>query len=303
MPYLFPRMKRDSRLFFLILLAITLMVGAYSYRRGKAAQAGRLRTIAALETQVAANNRQSALANVATGRRIALAVCRNRHQARDVQVLAQTQRILQRTQALADTLYRLRAHLRAAPTLAQLTGPLDRYARFIQQFVYATPSFTEPSAVITATGWFDQPDVSGSSPGAQATITQLEAQLRNAERAALLTQAVKVGSSCICFDKIQPLAVPVAATVAPGDYYRAQLFLTSSGLIQGNCYDYIVNGALLTEHSGPGMLVRFVVPGARTGQPDTTRAKWQGIIRGGYYPADTVFSVTVPYLIVQRSGK
>jgi hypothetical protein len=136
-------------------------------------------------------------------------------------------------------------------------------------------------------------------PAALAILTHLEAQLRRYEAQALQTQAEKMGSNYDGFDRIAPLAVPAAETVAPSGIYEARLFLAQLGHRDRCNMEMTANGQPLTQPNGLGMQVQFAVPARRPGQPDTVRAHWRGTIRGLLLPADTVLQLAVPYLIVQ----
>jgi hypothetical protein len=291
-------MRPTTSLILLVLLASYLAASVYIYRRGQASQDIRLGQIRSLAARLTTNNRQRAEANAATVKSIARIVCSNNNLASDVAVFAQVQQIQARTQALVDTMNLLRQQVRYPTTrtilASQVAGQFDRYAAFIKRY---TCGRTSNNQLFAATNWFRQ--AKSKQLPLSATLAALEAALRRCETQALQTQAEKVGSKCLCFDTISPLAIPTTETVAPGGIYQAQLFLAQSGRRDLCIMEMTANGVALMQSSSPGMQVQFIVPARQPGQPDTVRAHWHGTIRSLLFPSDTVLQLDVPYLIVQ----
>lgn len=296
---------KNSQLLLLLGLTIGLAAGGYVYQRGLASQQARLAHISALADQINANNAQRAKANATTVRSIAHFVCQNYNQRDDLAVLTQAQHIQTRTQSLLDTIKLLRRQLRHTTTSTDLANQLPahfgHYIAFAQDYILKQYSIAQPFAV---EGWFRPGDLNKLPlPAALAALAPFEAAVRRYEVRALQTQAEKVGSRCICFDKIGPLAVPTTETVVAGGTYQARLFLMQTGHRDFCNLEMTANGVPLTQPNAPGMQVQFTVPARRPGQPDTVRAHWRGTIRATLFPPDTVLQLDVPYLIVQRPAR
>lgn len=298
-------MAKTDRVALLIFLVSSLGAAGYAYHRGQVRQTAALERISALEGHLAINNQQRAQTAAATVRSIAHYACDNRNPANDLAVLKYSEQILARTQTLVDTLHLVRQQLQRpdgpADLADQLPAQLNRYCAFLNQAQIWVPLLTQPSAETAASGWFGQFALqAGPRAAARAALTKLEAQLRRYEAQALRKQAERVGSRCIRFDPIRPLAVPISKTVTPGAEYQARLFLVQFGY-GGYCnVRMTANGAALTEPGDQGMPVVIAVPPAQPGQPDTLRAQWHGRIQTQVYPGDTVLQVAVPYLIVKH---
>lgn len=311
-------MKRPNPFLAPFFVGILLVTGVVLRRKQVAQKAVAMERIMALEARLAANNQQGARAMTRTVYGINVAVAKNQNQARDVVVLKESQWILSRTTSIADTLHRFQQALRAAAheapagtlhhpetasqpaqiTPQQLAWQLDRYTAFIRVYVPEAPPLTQSVPEGTTWLYVDHAPVAA----ALASLTRLEAQVRRQATDALSHQAQKVGSGCcMCFDKIGAIAVATSNTVAPGDTYRAQLFLTQAA----SSYRPIMRAdgkAIAVPPNGRGE-VEIRVPPLRPGQPDTVRAQWKGSIRVKTALGDTTFQVIVPYFIVQHPAQ
>ena len=305
-----------SRAAGLIILMGGIGTAVWAYHQGQVQQEAVLGRIVALNARLAANNLQAAKANAATVRLIGRAVYYNRFPARDVAVLRMSQLITARCASLTDTLRTWQRELRTgagedavgplrhaiastalpATKRANLARSLNAYSSFVRAFV--------PEAVALA------PPILPSGPGftwlnpdgaplaaALASLMQLETQIRRLAAAALRHEAEKVGSECICFDKIGPVAAATANSVAQGAVYEARLFLSQSTPAYHT--EMSADGhRLQVDRRGEG-LVEFRVPALRPSQPDTMQGQWQGVIRTQTYLADTTLWLNVPYYIIK----
>lgn len=292
-------MTQTSHWLLLLGLTVGLAAGGYAYQRGQASQQRRLARISTLADQINVNNQQRATANAAIVRSMARIVCLNHNWGPDAQVLTQAQQIQARTRALLDTVGLLRRQLQSGGEPFDLASPLaaqlDRYTAFMQRYASQNAGLLRLPPM--QAGHWDQLD-DLPLPAAVAALSQLDAWLRRSEAQTLLTQAEKLGVKGLYFDRIEPLAVPISETVAPGGIYQAQLFLAQASHRDFCNLEMTANGVPLTQPSAPGM--QFAVPARRPGQPHTVRAHWHGTIRAILFPPDTVLQLDVPYLIVQR---
>jgi len=295
-------MSRPERIFTGLLVAALAGAG-WTYYWAHARQAATLGRITALENRLMASNQQRAREAKNTAAAISEVVRKNHNQAHDMAVLQQVQQIQDSTQLLLARLHQLRQLWQSTasqPEIDALPAQIDRYVDFIRQFVPEIPPLTKPSAQTATVGWLGEFDMATEpQPARLAQLTKLEAQIQQEAAEALESQANKVGSECICFDKIAAFAVPTSRTVAPGALYEAQLMLikAASSLRPTMSAD---EQALPVDPAGQG-LVRLRVPRLRPGQPDTVRARWHGLVRLRGRTADTVLAVTVPYFIVKSA--
>jgi hypothetical protein len=316
-------MNTTSRILLVILVASICGAAGYAYHHGQLKQVEVLKQFSAVEAHLAANNRQKARAADRVVQQIDYDVYEHRNQARDVAILHLCQQIKSRTQSLTDTLLSLRQQLRNAsgnnhryaealvslsPALVslspdattQLAAHLDSYVRYIRQFTPTASLLTQTEAAPGSVNkfgsfYFEKTPLTA----ALASLTRLEALVRDYEAIYLRNLSEKVGSSYCCFDKIEALAVPGTNIVAPGAVYKAQLFLAKSvsGIFSSrmSTNDKAVRKSL----DGQG-IIEFRVPPLRLGQPDTVLAQWQGMIWAELYPTDTTWQIEVPYYIVKR---
>ena len=121
-----------------------------------------------------------------------------------------------------------------------------------------------------------------------------------AEAAVLSVEARKVGAIVCGFYRIEAQAVTPSEIVSPGAEYRAQLMLSNWNYFGSNI-SMKANGNPLPVDAGRGGQFSMVIPEAHPNQPDTLAAEWQGSIRvGRCLLPDTVWHLTVPYLIVKK---
>jgi len=296
--------QRKRQIGWLLVVAL-LGTAGYAYYRAQVRQTATLARITALDARLMASNQQRARAASQTISSLSETVSKNHNQAHDVAVLQQAQQIQDSTQRLLSKLHQLRQSWQSTtskPETGALPAHVDRYIIFIQQFVREMPPLTNSSAQTASVGWLGEFDMATEpQPARLAQLTKLETQVRQVAAQALDSQASKVGSECICFDKIAAFAVPTSETVAPGTLYEAQLLLmkAASSLRPTMSAD---EQALPVNAAGQG-LVRLRVPRLRPGQPDTVRARWHGLVQLRGHTADTVLEVTVPYFIVKSARR
>jgi hypothetical protein len=280
-----------------MLLACALGVAEYTYYHTQEQQKATLARITAIETSLAASNQQRAQAARSTMLAINKVVRDNGNQAGDVEVLRQAQAIQNRTSAVFDTLHQLRQSWQRADhraELHQLPAQLNQYLLFIQRFLPDVPT------QLASASWLGNFDSAAEpKPAALALLTKLETQVRQLAADALLQQSVKLthGDG---FDKIGALAVPAAATVAPGQLYQAQLVLAAATSRGQMHFSADGRDLPLDPRTGQGV-VQFSVPAAQPSQPDTVRGVWHGRVQMAWATTDTLLEVAVPYFIVKPS--
>lgn len=249
---------------------------------------------------------------------------------KDVAVLRQSAEVRTETKRLVGYLRGLRRQLRPAgssPTLEQLAdrravaqvllsggqadslqGRLNRYAASMLQVIgYG-------STPLAAAG--DDPRVralvggkmAGQSFGefyfqdapvatALAVLAQQEAAVLRLESDVQSELGKKVGGGGWGFEKIGAFAVVESNTVAAGETYRAELFLTSSA---SNLRPRMTLNGQPLEISPDGKgRVTFTAPRLAPGQRRRT-VYWDGTISSFLDGRDTTFRVRVPYTIVPR---
>lgn len=311
-------MNQHTRLLTGLLAAALLGAAGYAGYQAQARRAATLARIAALETRMAAHNRQAALAAIATINSVEYYDCLNHHHAQDLQITAMCRQIKARTQALADTLQALRQQLRTAAgeaalgtlrhpgtmaesrptTIARLTRQLAHYTAFIE----ADSPKPSPLAQAIADDRLAQ-SIDGRIPlgAVLAALTHLETQLWLAGTAALQTQALRTGRTIDWYDCL--LAFPVAAstTIAPGEVYQARLFLINTDLHY--CTTLSADKQLVA--AGRDSIAFRVLP-RPPGQPGAVLARWRGAIQAwtnpegaGHSAQDTTWRLEVPYSIVE----
>lgn len=280
------------------------LAGSFAGLKVYSHRAAALGRIAALDSCLAAANRQRAEAARVTLASIKLSVARNRNQAADARVAQQAQHIFSTTQALIDTLQQLRKGWPATGSpaaLNRLKTQASQYAGFLQLYVPESSVLTDSTQASKQLGGLAGLDLQQiPSPAIGAALTRLETQVWQVAAEALEKQAEKIGSGCdLCFDKIGAYAAPVSDIVEPGALYEARLMLSTSGgvkmYMRANARELEVDPRL---NQG---LVSFRVPAAYPGQPDTARAQWRGQIRYNASGTDTMQQLTVPYYIVKRA--
>ena len=315
-------MPSRIRLIAFILFSISLMACGWGMCKEEVRQAAIKTKTAAFGNQLAANSQQLEHSANAIGQHIGYNVYQNQFQARDKDVLRQAEQIMKRADAMADSLGSLIPFVNltdAKPNrfssldladglpngmdphwLQVLARHLDRYAAFIRQYVPDARSLTSlPES---------QPDLNGfsayyfqhaSEASAQATLHRLIAQVRRYEIEALSMQAQKVGSHCICFDRIAAVAIPASGTVEPGAIYEAQLLLAES-FSEFYYKQMCVNSRKIVHFENEQGLVELPIPRMTGSYSDTIHTEWCGLIRASLYPADTTWRLTVPFLVINK---
>jgi hypothetical protein len=292
-------MGRPKRLFTGLLVAALAGAG-WAYHRAQARQAATLGRITALESRLISSNEQRA--KIARSALYGIATRANKmdNQAKDMVVFQQAKEINSRTETLLDTLHHLRQSWLVADRreLRQFPIQLYQYVAFIRNFVPNAPLLNHTlsnNEAISGLGKFDMSP--RPKPAALALLTKLETQVRQMESEALMQQAQKV-NSWGGFDRIGAFAIPASETVAPGAVYQARLMLllgTSTSQAR-----FSANGREVPTDPATGQAaVRFKIPAARPGQPDTVRAEWGGRVQIPWAAGDTVLEATVPYFIVK----
>jgi hypothetical protein len=275
------------------------------YYRAQARQVATLARITALENRLIIRNEQRAREARNTVIGLSEVVRKNYNMPHDMAVLQQAKEIERRTQLLINILHQLRQPWQVAghrTELAQLPTQLNQYVAFIREFVPDAPLLNHASSRTETIDWLGEFNTAREpKPASLAQFTKLETQVYQLEAEAIESQASKVGSECICFDKIAAFAVPASETVAPGSLYKAQLTLIKAAsslrpTMSANAQ------ALPVDPAGQG-LVRLRIPMLRTNQPDTARAWWHGLVRLRGRTNDTVLKVTVPYFIVKSTRR
>ncbi|MCC2546226.1 hypothetical protein LJY25_07200 [Hymenobacter sp. BT175] len=327
--------KRSS--LFLLVLVLGALAAGYAYYRQHATRAETLTSFAELDARLSHLNQRTAAEASATVGRIRTNVCYNMNQARDVAVLATSEQIQARTQAVRDTIGSIRKRLlastdnQAGAPLRHLdksgavteylqpeagTGPVGRlsqqltdYWKFIKKFAPGIPNLTAPIPETPGSRnpdpdkWFGQYYFNDAPVAvALANLSHLEAQVSRFERDALAHQAEKVGFSVIRFTKIGAMAMPESNTVPPGAVYRAKLFMTTSASTCELPRLISANGKAVPVDPFRFGLVELPVSTQRPGDPDTLRARWQGALVIENNGRDTTLRLTVPYLIVKKSA-
>lgn len=250
----------------------------------------------ALGHRLTAYDQQLARAARAMGQQIGYYVYQNRYQRRDVAVQQHAERIIKRADSMADS---LRAQVKAG-RLTGLARHLARYGAFIRQYIPDAPPLPQPNGALPLGADFSAYYFRDLPPASiQANLARLRTQVRRLEVDAVSTQAQKVGSRCLCFDKIDAVAIPVSGTVAPGGIYEAHLLLAES-FADFYYKQMSANGLPVRRFEGAQGLVEIPIPTTVAPQADTVRTAWQGVIRGSLYPGDTTWQIRVPYLVINK---
>ena len=264
---------------------------------------------------------------------IQAAVVKNQNQARDLNVLKQSEEIRTKTKEVISYMREIREKLLKAtdntgPEMTNLSGEdkvaitmiggkkngiayvglkpkLQEYETFIKQYV--------PSATSLALDAKQDPRVTEKSQknkdfaelnfentpvvAALATISQKETEVLKYEAEALSAQAQKVGAKNIIFDKIGAFASAESNTVAAGTKYKAELFLTASA---SSIHPSMTqNGSsIVVDNTGHGKVEFTARPGSFDASGNA-RASWEGRIKFNQNGRDTTFIVKVPYTITK----
>ena len=234
------------------------------------------------------------------------AVVKNRNQPADVAVLQRAENVSSQVHTLLDILRSRANDLRyttdnpATPTLRRPptapAGPLlsPRRQQLLQQQVTAladTLRHLEPAGTPPLTA-----PALGSDPlaaEALADLSQLESNLLDHQAQVLKHLVGLVSNPMPVANKLLAAATAESNVVAPGDTYRAELFLVSHF---GNDLrmQMACNGQPVAVGPDGVGLVRFRAP-TRPGP-----ASWTGSIRINQNGRDTTFVVRVPYRVVRQ---
>ena len=284
------------------------------------------------DSLVGVNDKTSVAAD-GTVKGIEAAVKKNQNQARDLNVLKQSEEIRTKTKEMVAYLRDVRTKLLKATDntgveMTNLSGEdkvaitmlggkrngiaytglkpkLNEYSQFIKQYV--------PAATDLAIDARDDKRVTEKSQktknfaelnfentpvvAALATISQKETEILKYEAEALSAQAQKVGAKTIVFDKIGAFASAESNTVAAGTKYKAELFLTA--FASSIHPSMTLNGSSLSVGPDGHGKVEFT---ARPGGFDASgnaKSSWTGTIRFNQAGRDTTFTVKVPYTITK----
>ena len=278
-------------------------------------------------------NDKTSVAAEGTVKGIEAAVKKNQNQARDLNVLKQSEEIRAKTKDVVTYLRDIRQKLLKAtentgPEITNLSGEdkvamtmlggkkngiaytglkpkLNEYAEYIKQFVPEATALALDAKEDKRVTEKNQKDKNfaelnfENTPvvAALATISQKETEVLKYEAQALSAQAQKVGAKTIVFDKIGAFASAESNTVAAGTKYKAELFLTASA--SSIHPSMTLNGTSLQVRPDGHGVVDFI---ARPGSFDASgnaKASWEGKIRFNQNGRDTTFTVKVPYTITK----
>ena len=278
-------------------------------------------------------NDKTSVAAEGTVKGIEAAVKKNQNQARDLNVLKQSEEIRAKTKDVVTYLRDIRQKLLKAtentgPEITNLSGEdkvamtmlggkkngiaytglkpkLNEYAEYIKQFVPEATALALDAKEDKRVTEKNQKDKNfaelnfENTPvvAALATISQKETEVLKYEAQALSAQAQNVGAKTIVFDKIGAFASAESNTVAAGTKYKAELFLTASA--SSIHPSMTLNGTSLQVRPDGHGVVDFI---ARPGSFDASgnaKASWEGKIRFNQNGRDTTFTVKVPYTITK----
>jgi hypothetical protein len=313
-------MRTRNLVLVVVAIAGALLIAGYGVYQEYVLQGVLIKNVEAVGNRLSAYGQQLEQSADVTGQRIGFSVYQNRSMVRDMEVLRQAEQIIIRADSVADSLGALSLFIALtdarlagphllysagglpaaidAPRLQRLVRQLERYMTFIRLYVPDAPALTNRQKWQTA-NFSNYYFLNSTEPVALATLARLITEVRRQELAALSVQAQKVGSHCICFDKIGAVAVPVSGTVAAGAPYEAQLMLAES--FSEFYYKHMtVNGHPVRRFENEQGLVEIPIPPSALSATDTLHAKWHGIISASLYPADTTWRLTVPFLVVQK---
>ncbi|MDO7851055.1 type IX secretion system motor protein PorM/GldM [Hymenobacter convexus] len=266
---------------------------------------------------------------------IEAAVKKNNNQARDLNILKQSEEIRAKTKELVAYLRDVRQKLltvteNKGPEMTNLSGEdkvaitmlggqkhngiaytglkpkLNEYSEFIKQYV--------PNATPLAIDAKDDPRVTEKAQknknfaelnfentpvvAALATISQKETEVLKYESDALSALAQKVGAKTVVFDKIGAFASAESNTVAAGTKYKAELFLTASASTIHPSMTLNGSSLAVDPANGHGKVEFTARPGAFDASGNA-KASWTGTIRFNQNGRDTTFTVKVPYTITK----
>lgn len=130
---------------------------------------------------------------------------------------------------------------------------------------------------------------------ALAVLAQQQAEVLRLGLEGVTEQSSKVGSG-LTFHKIGPYAIAESKTVRPGETYKADLMMVTSG--RAARLHMTANGDSIPVEASTGRgRVQFVVSSQLPAGQSSVQAYWDGTISFQHYGRDTTFRLRVPYTI------
>lgn len=221
--------------------------------------------------------------------------------------------VLRRAEALQNAVRNLRAMLSAcANDLHQAVGTPVASSRLLYPAAPANPLLSEShqkalaQQVVAVADTLRRLGPAGSAPlvapvfgsdirvaEALAALTQFDSEVLTRQAQALLHLKKFVGTPVLLANRLQAVASAEANVVAPGDTYRAELFLAAHFGPELHMQMACNGRPVAVGPDGVG-LVRFRAP-LKPGP-----ATWTGTVRINQNGRDTTFVVRVPYRVVRR---
>ncbi|MDO7851850.1 hypothetical protein [Hymenobacter convexus] len=282
-----------------------LLAGAagYSYWQHRQAQ----QVLQLLDATLQVSNERAQTDAEMTLHKMHQLISRNQNQPRDLELLWQTDEIRQRADQAVKTIRVLRRALQMNQVArTREAGPADARERagraVLAYMAYLKKVETAPTEgkmadlqfLVTKhrqAGW----PTGHSLPAKLALLTQQEATIRECERLALQHQNEKIGCGLnIIFDAVGASAYAESNTVAVGDKYKAELFLTS--VYRLPVLGMTMNGRPVAVGPDKRGRVEFTVP-PPAGPALDGKAYWTGRIRALVKGRDSTFTVKVPYTV------
>jgi hypothetical protein len=300
-------MNRVSTLLLLLVVAAGAVGYAFWQHRAQAqlnAQLYQLDQLLTTDNEDADRRTDGALKGIEA------AVVKNQNQPKEVAILKAAQKLNSQADSLTQTLRGLAealscptaSNIAANPTLAHLNNGAEAekllsptgaaYRGLHQQLTNYCSALQALNP--TATPALAAPRFAGMPVvAALASLSQLESEVRAAELNTLRYLTPKVGAKTLR-SHLVALYSAESSTVAPGQTYRAQLFLGSVLGLRYVPMHMQCNGQPVSVDSGSVGQVRFRAP--RKPGP----AAWTGTIRFATNSRDTTFQVRVPYRVARR---
>ncbi|MBO2011142.1 hypothetical protein [Hymenobacter negativus] len=301
-------MKRLPTLVLVVLVAASAM--AYAFYRQHQAQTQLNGQLYYLNQLLATDNEDAHRRTEGNVKGIEEAVVKNQNQPKEVSILAAARKLHDNADSMALTLRDLTNELRhptgtkaeANPTLAHLgeIGASEKLlgsTRAAQQGMHQQiTNYRSVLQALNPTGKakLSEPQFTGlSTVAALANLSQLESEVRTAELNTLQYLLSRVGAKQLR-SHLVALYSAESGVVAPGEIYRAHLFLGSILDLRYVPMQMRCNGQPVAVDSSNVGQVRFRAP-LKSGP-----AAWTGTIRFNASGRDTTFQVHVPYRVAQR---
>ncbi|MDO7873903.1 hypothetical protein Q5H93_04095 [Hymenobacter sp. ASUV-10] len=297
---------------------LTAGMAGYAYQEYHSRQVVQWAQLQALDDTLAGPNEQAYKANEYTLRDMQATVEDNHKQAREIALLSAARQVHARTRELLDTLwwYRERLmrqtgnqnavngwrHPATEVTLAaprdneqqpSIQGQLGAYARYIQALQIRYPADSLRPLPPGMPEQWSAPLLYDKQPVGLvlAAIRQAEADALTYEAAALAWLSQPLEGRRIP-RKLIAVATAKANAVAPGDTYKAQIYLVNQ--LYGARFSMSCNGQPIAVASNGMGEVRF-----RTPVNIGAAAWWLGTVRVRYQGRDSTFEVRVPYHVAR----